>query len=133
VAAGRDEARVVERPAELLRGDRAIGALGEIEELEDPVAVGREVLEDRGDAAGQGRQRAEIRRVLRDVAAAEVAADRAVLARGGVPERPLLDAEPLARDQAVAVVVVAVRFAAAERSRRPDAERGRAGDPRAVV
>ena len=85
VAAGRDEARGVERLPDLLRRDRAVGALVEREELEASVADARQVLEDRREAARKRRQRTEVGRVLGKVAAAEIAADRPVQTRDRSP------------------------------------------------
>ena len=69
VAAGRDEARGVERGRICCGGDRAVGALVEREELEAPEADARQVLEDRREAARERRQRAEVGRVLGEAAA----------------------------------------------------------------
>ena len=74
VAAGGDESRGVERLPDLLRRDRAVGALVEVVELKASVADARQVLKDRREAARERRQGTEVGRVLGKVASAEIAA-----------------------------------------------------------
>jgi hypothetical protein len=124
-----DHPGAVERRADTRVVDRAVRPLVEAVELEAAVADRREVAEDRCEAAGQRDQRAEVGRVVREVAAAEVAGHRAVEARDRVADRPLLKPDSLARHQrAASVTMVAVLVRDRRAGERPD--RGGAGRSR---
>jgi hypothetical protein len=99
VGPGRDESRALERGGYLLVGDRAVRALAEAEELEPPVADGREIPEHGREAARERHERAKVCRVRREIVASEVARHRAVGASDGVADRPLLQTEPVVRDE----------------------------------
>ena len=110
-------------------GDRGLApelgqVLAVLEELEAAVAHGREVVEDLDEPAGQRHERPEVRRVVGEVRAAEVAhrrrdacggAARDAATRDRVADREVLHAELAGRHEPLADRAAR----AAERPRRP--------------